>query len=251
MNLAVNARDAMQKAALFPSDCNVDLDEDRAHSPRRRSRTLRHVLSCRFRHRNGRRHPAHIFEPFFTTRNPARVPVWASTVYGIVKQSDGYITVDSLAAHHFSHLPSARRRARRNQFSSPPRRAGGIRNHPASRRRSHVRSLVDAILATRATRCWLQILRLRHHALPRSNQHIDVLLTDVVMPETSGPELAKQLLAFRPNLRVVYMSGYAEVPGSGGCSEGVTLLRNLQRLRWRKKPSRLSQNVAAPKLTSS
>jgi len=119
-----------------------------------------------------------------------------------------------------------------------------------------VRGLVEAILDARGYQVLVADSPAHAITLCRSsNQHIDVLLTDVVMPETSGPELAKQLLAFRPTLRIVYMSGYAGeyLAQEGVNSEGLTLLQKPFSATALEEKIRLvlTQNVAAQAQTSS
>ena len=263
MNLAVNARDAMQKGGTISiQTANVDLDEDfvRTHPGAAPGRYVMFSVADSGTGMDADTLP-HIFEPFFTTKEPGKgTGLGLSTVYGIVKQSDGYITVDSGLGRGTTfriYLPRVDEREETPILKpAPVARAACSGTILLVEDEVAVRSLVDAILATRGYQVLVADSPAHAIMLCRSsNQHIDVLLTDVVMPETSGPELAKQLLAFRPNLRVVYMSGYAGefLAQEGVNSEGVTLLQKPFSATALEEKIRLvlSQNVAAQAQTSS
>jgi PAS domain S-box-containing protein len=263
MNLAVNARDAMQKGGTISiQTANVDLDEDfvRTHPGAAPGRYVMFSVADSGTGMDADTLP-HIFEPFFTTKEPGKgTGLGLSTVYGIVKQSDGYITVDSGLGRGTTfriYLPRVDEREETPILKpAPVARAACSGTILLVEDEVAVRSLVDAILATRGYQVLVADSPAHAIMLCRSsNQHIDVLLTDVVMPETSGPELAKQLLAFRPNLRVVYMSGYAGefLAQEGVNSEGVTLLQKPFSATALEEKIRLvlSQNVAARAQTSS
>ncbi|HEY1206314.1 MAG: response regulator [Bryobacteraceae bacterium] len=159
---------------------------------------------------------SHLFEPFFTTKSKGKgTGLGLSTVYGIVKQNGGEVAIDSELGRGTTvrvYFPLAEERIKTG---------GALGRRPAARPGtetilvveddSEVRKLAAEMLSRQgyavleaasgpeALRLW------RRHA-----GSIDLLLTDVVMPSMAGPELAAKLTAERPDLKVLYMSGYPE-----------------------------------------
>jgi len=234
MNLAVNARDAMPKGGTISiQTANAGLAEDfaRTHPGSAPGRYV--TLSVSDTGTGiGAETLAHIFEPFFTTKEPGKgTGLGLSTVYGIVKQSGGYITVDSklgLGTTFRVYLPCV---DETEEFptteAAPLARAACSGTILLVEDEVAVRCLVEAILSARGYKVLAAESPAHAAAICRGyGQPIDVLLTDVVMPGITGPELAKELLAFRPAIRIVYMSGYAGeyLAEEGVSSEGVTLL---------------------------
>jgi two-component system, cell cycle sensor histidine kinase and response regulator CckA len=158
---------------------------------------------------------AHVFEPFFTTKDPGKgTGLGLSMVYGIVQQSGGHVTVSSVPGEGTTfvvYLPLSldTEDAAVGDAPSITHRAGSgtvllVEDEVA------VRELVRVILTSHG----YQVLTAENPAQAaaicrQSQQPIDILLTDVVMPGVTGPELAKELLAMRSDLKVVYMTGYA------------------------------------------
>jgi signal transduction histidine kinase/ActR/RegA family two-component response regulator len=159
---------------------------------------------------------ARIFEPFFTTKEQGKgTGLGLATVYGVVKQSGGCIWVDSepgKGAKFEVYLP------RVNEIEEGPQPEEILATSARRRKTVLIAEDEDAVreLASKfvesagyevlAAKDGIEALVLAQG----SEQPIHVLITDVVMPNMRGPELAKQLKRFRPDLKVVYMSGYLE-----------------------------------------
>jgi CheY-like chemotaxis protein len=155
------------------------------------------------------------FEPFFTTKlNGAGSGLGLATVYGIVTQSggDAYIESFPLGGTTFSALFPASQAAAGTAEATPelltPR---GIETILVVEDEQAVRELTHRILV----RHGYHVITARHGAealaLAKSHQGpIDLLLTDVVMPQMLGHEVAQRFVELRPGAKVLYMSGYAQ-----------------------------------------
>jgi len=219
MNLTINARDAMpQGGRLTIETAEVDLDEAfvREHPG---AATGAHVRLSVIDDGMGMSAEvqARIFEPFFTTKDKGRgTGLGLSMVYGIVKQHGGYIGVRSGEGQGTTfdiYLPSAAR-TDDGRAEAAPQGSGESRASETIllvEDEADVRELAREILEMRGYTVLEaargdEALRLCQD----TPQPIDLLLTDVVMPQMSGPELARRLLALRPGTKVVYMSGYTD-----------------------------------------
>jgi two-component system cell cycle sensor histidine kinase/response regulator CckA len=219
MNLAVNARDAMPAGGtLTIATENVELDEASAahRPPARAGRYVMLVVSdtgCGM----DEEARAHIFEPFFTTKEAGKgTGLGLSTVYGIVKQSEGYIWVSSephLGTSFSIYLPRidapATATPAREERGSPPR--GGTETvllveDQTSLRDSMRDTLEDNGYTVLAAHDGVEALQIAdEHAGP-----IHLMVTDVIMPGMSGPEAAMEIARSRRRVKVLYVSGYAE-----------------------------------------
>ena len=159
---------------------------------------------------------SHLFEPFFTTKEPGKgTGLGLSTAYGIVAQSGGRITVRSAPGQGATFtvvLPAAggavARPAPRGAFSSLPR---GTETVLLVEDEAGVRDLIRDFLV----RCGYTVVAAADpsHAFDRFDEHrgrLQLLITDVVMPQMNGRELAEALVARQPDLRVLFMSGYTD-----------------------------------------
>ncbi len=157
---------------------------------------------------------ARIFEPFYTTKERGKgTGLGLSTVFGIVRRSNGFIWVDSeeqVGTTFTIHLPRVDGQAVA-ATSAPPTTLRGTETILLAEDEEQVRAVARDILQ----RAGYTVLEARTPeeaiAIAESpDTPIDLLLSDVVMPQMSGPELAKQVKARRPQLKVLCMSGYAE-----------------------------------------
>jgi PAS domain S-box-containing protein len=235
MNLVVNARDAMPNGGrLLLETCNVNLDSGYAfeHASVKPGKYVMLAVSDTGTGMDAEI-VAHIFEPFYTTKESGRgTGLGLSTVYGIVKQSGGYIWVYSEPGKGSTfkvYLPRVEELQELEMPKSPSfddRR--GTETILLVEDEEAVRDLVKTILAGHGYD--VIIARDPGHAQAVAGKHsgeIHLLLTDVVMPGTSGRELAVLIMKRRPTIRVLYMSGYTEnVITSGGLlEEGLAFLQ--------------------------
>ena len=222
LNLVVNARDAMPSggtltlttratcepdgtamAAVDVSDTGTGMDRD----------TL-----------------AHTFEPFFTTKGSAGTGLGLATVYGIVTQSGGRVGVESTAGRGstFSFmLPRLATPPSERPVPAQTDARGGSETVLVVDDSEPVLSLTSRIM----DRAGYQVLTAPNAdwALSVAQRHpgsIDLLLTDVMMPGLSGPQLANRLVAIRPRVQVLYMTGYQRTTATGDpvVPEGANLI---------------------------
>jgi PAS domain S-box-containing protein len=217
MNLAVNARDAMpQGGRLTIETTNAELDAEyaREHFPATPGRYVMLAVSDTGVGMTPDVH-AHLFEPFFTTKEKGKgTGLGLATVYGIVKQSGGFIWVYSepgQGATFKIYLPRVEQLAHAPVAATPapaPVR-GGTETVLVAEDEAPVRAVAREVLE----RLGYRVLEApsAEAALDVVQRHsgvIHLLLTDVVMPGMSGRDLARRLAALRPETRVIYMSGY-------------------------------------------
>ncbi|HEY4219403.1 MAG TPA: ATP-binding protein [Gemmatimonadaceae bacterium] len=155
-----------------------------------------------------------IFEPFFTTKEVGKgTGLGLSTVYGIVKQSGGSVSVESTLGEGTTftiELPAVELGASLEGLTPEPEEVTtGTETILIVEDAEDVRTLARRTLEERGYKVF--VARSAAEALEIANAgKIDLLLTDIVMPNVSGPELVAQYLATRPAPVVVYMSGYAD-----------------------------------------
>lgn len=235
MNLAVNARDAMPTGGRLTVETrNVSIGK----GPRRETIALDpgdYVLLAvkDTGHGMDEETQSHLFEPFFTTKAKGKgTGLGLSTVYGIVKQSGGTIGVESKVGKGTTFkifFPRVDGMVQSDQAT--PVNADHVHgretillveDEPA------VRGLVHETLRLHG----YTVLEARHgiEALLTGTRHlgpIHLLLTDVVMPQMSGPEVAEKLTTIRPEIKVLYMSGYPDHPvfAQGGIKRDTAFLQ--------------------------
>jgi CheY-like chemotaxis protein len=216
MNLAVNARDAMPNGGdLTLETANVDLDDIYAqkHPGTVSGRYVMLAVSDTGIGMDAETR-SHIFEPFFTTKSVGRgTGLGLSTVYGIIKQSGGSIEVYSELGQGTTfkiYLPRIEAPAEPLQAAQgPASRVEGTETILLVEDEAQVRELAAAVL----TSCGYTVLVAdsRRTAASICDAHkgdVHLLLTDVVMPGGGGREVANQVLARHPKIKVLYMSGY-------------------------------------------
>ncbi|PYN34387.1 MAG: hypothetical protein DME01_15320 [Candidatus Rokuibacteriota bacterium] len=233
LNLAVNARDAMpQGGRLTIETSNVDLDDAFVETHPGASAGPHSMLSVRDTGIGmSPEVQAHLFEPFFTTKGVGKgTGLGLATVYGIVKQHGGYIRIESVACTGtVVRIYLAR--------VAPAPDVAPAADAPAAvgsgtvlvvEDESELRELATevlgiagySVLSAGSPSAALEIAR--RHAGP-----IHLLLTDVVMPEMSGRDLADRLVQSRPGLKILYMSGYTDdaIVHHGVLDPGTVLLQ--------------------------
>ncbi|HEX9393910.1 MAG TPA: ATP-binding protein, partial [Gemmatimonadales bacterium] len=235
MNLAVNARDAMPTGGkLTVETTNVELDTD--YTRTHHAAAAGHFVMLAVTDTGtgmDEATQAKIFEPFFTTKGPGKgTGLGLATVYGIVKQSGGFVWVYSEVGHGTSfkiYLPQVAEAADAHRAQAPA---------PAMSRGTETVLVVEDAPAVRAvTR---QVLERQGYtvieaaggdaALQLAAAHagpIHLLLTDVVMPGLSGRQVAERLAIRRPEMRVLYASGYTDdsIVRHGILEEGIAYLQ--------------------------
>ncbi len=243
MNLAVNARDAMPAGGkLTIETSNVSLDEDyaRFHAPLRPGNYVMLAISDTGAGMDSETQ-SHIFEPFFTTKGPKGTGLGLSTVYGIVKQSGGYIWVYSEAGRGTTfkiYLPRVAETVESPaQVAVPAESAAaepGTETILLVEDEANLRYLARQFLEKQGYRvieaadgAVAMQIAVAHEAV------IHLLLTDVIMPGMNGRELAQRISEIRPNVKVLYMSGYTEnvIGRNGTLDAGVRLLQKPFTLR--------------------
>jgi PAS domain S-box-containing protein len=218
MNLVVNARDAMPGGGrLRIATSPVEVPPASAYFPSAPPGTYVQLEVQDSGCGMDAQTQSHIFEPFFTTKEAGRgTGLGLSTAYGIVTQSGGFIAVESEpgAGSTFRVLlprasePVPQATVRRGAFASLPR---GTETVLLVEDETGVRELIRDFLA----RCGYTVLEATE--VPEAftlfethANHLDLLITDVVMPQMNGRVLAERLLERQPGLRVLYMSGYTD-----------------------------------------
>jgi two-component system cell cycle sensor histidine kinase/response regulator CckA len=234
MNLAVNARDAMPgggKLKIRTANVEFDLAYVRTHPG---SRLGSYVLLAVTDTGSGMDPTTllHIFEPFFTTKERGKgTGLGLATVYGIVKQSNGYIWVESAPGKGTSFEIYLPRHVGQPEIevkkSDPGEKLRGSENILLVEDSQPLRKLAQTFLDTAGFR--VQSAGCGEEALEvaaRFGTTFDLLLTDVVMPGMNGRVLSEQLLPRQPGMKVLYMSGYTDsfIAGHGVLDPGTHLL---------------------------
>jgi len=220
MNLVINARDAMPKGGkLTIETANVVLEvKDAAEHPG--AKPGPHVMLIISETGVGMdaATQARMFEPFFTTKDVGKgTGLGLSTVFGIVKQSGGTISAfsqPSVGTIFKTYFPVTDL----SEVADSQHPSGNLSAEPVLRGSGTVLVVEDeervrVVVCTILRKCGYVVLEAPSgddalRVCDRHQESIDLLLTDVVMPQMSGPQLAERLVATRPKMKVLYMSGY-------------------------------------------
>ena len=217
MNLAVNARDAMpQGGRLLLETDNVELGEEYA-STHQEVVPGNYVMLAVSDTGTGMdaQTQARMFEPFFTTKPLGQgTGLGLATVYGIVKQSDGIIWVYSEPGHGTTfkiYLPRVAGKAGPLEQRTAARQLNGWGTVLVVEDEGSVRGLIQMVLK----QAGYTVLEARSgaEALLIAEKYpgpIRLVITDVVMPQMGGREFATRLAAMRPEVKVLFMSGYTD-----------------------------------------
>ena len=218
MNLAMNARDALRGGgSLVIETQNADLDESyAAKHPGVKAGPYVHLQVSDSGAGMSAETLAHLFEPFFTTKSPGQgLGLGLATAYGIIKQSGGSIRVESALGKGSTfhvYLPRLGEAVPLAEEGKPA--VGTLRGTETVLvvdDQEEIRKLAQVVLKSNgykvvvAANGWEALLYSERHAGP-----IHLMLTDVVMPGMTGQELAERLRPLRPEMAVVFMSGYLE-----------------------------------------
>ncbi len=218
LNLAVNARDAMPSGGrLVIETGNMFLDTPKIESGGVELPPGKYVWLSVTDSGTGMAADvqAHIFEPFFTTKEPGKgTGLGLATVYGIVREYDGVISVDSTPGKGTTfniYFPADRAVREAAPTASASVAPGGSETILLVEDEAALRGITCEYLESRGYKVLcaangLQALEIcRTHETP-----IDILMTDIIMPGIRGPELVKAALEIRPDLHIVYLSGYVD-----------------------------------------
>jgi PAS domain S-box-containing protein len=228
MNLVVNARDAMPRGGsltIETSNADLGVEASEALGATPGSYVVLSVSDDGVGMNEATL--ARAFEPFFTTKLPGKgTGLGLSTVFGIVKQSGGHITVTSQPGRGSSFRIYFPRTDEPLSLAAPssrsPRPSRGTETLLLVEDDEQVRTVAREILEAQGYRVLQAATPREALELSQRNPGVALLVTDLVMPDMNGRQLAERLLRQRPELRVLYMSGYTnsvlgeEVPTSPG-----------------------------------
>jgi two-component system cell cycle sensor histidine kinase/response regulator CckA len=215
MNLVVNARDAMPEGGeLLIETANVVMDEvfvQRYPYPVKTGSYAQLAVTDTGVGMDLETQ-AHIFEPFFTTKGKdAGTGLGLATVYGVVKQSGGYIEAvsePSMGTTFKIYLPRVDEAVTPVHAPEPKARLEGNETILLVEDEVALRGLAHQLLTSLGYKVLEAARGSEALGLSEGVPKIDLLLTDVVMPDMNGRTLAQQLLQSHPEIKVIYMSGY-------------------------------------------
>ncbi len=220
MNLVVNARDAMPKGGKLTIESrNINLGATymRQH-PEVRPGSYVMLAVSDTGHGMDDKVKAHVFEPFFTTKEPGKgTGLGLATVYGIVKQSGGHIDFYSEPGFgttfkiYLPEVQEALPMPEKPPVAALAENLQGTETILLVEDEDGVRALASRVLQMRGYR--VLVARDSEDAIHISDEdpgRIQLMVTDVVMPGMNGRDLARHLAAKRPNMKVLYLSGYTE-----------------------------------------
>lgn len=233
-NLCVNARDAISQSGKIEIKTSLKLEEVTSEQDTLQESGDFAILTVRDTGSGMDEETlAHIFEPFFTTKGQGKgTGLGLATVFGIVKQNSGFIKVASEKSHGTSFKIYFPLQSGEPDFKDKPNvKTAEIGNNET------LLLVEDDPIVLKMTRSMLEKLKYKvitanhpHQAIDLFHQNlekIDLLFSDVIMPDMNGVELARLLTAKSSRLKVLFMSGYNDeiLSSSGLCSEGAEFLQ--------------------------
>jgi two-component system cell cycle sensor histidine kinase/response regulator CckA len=233
MNLVVNAKDAMPgggKLTIETQNMVVDENHRRGQTFIRPGNYVMLAVSDTGMGMN-KETQSRIFEPFFTTKEKGKgTGLGLSTVYGIVKQSGGYVMVQSEEGQGTTfhiYLPRAEGAAEKYAAPVASAAAGGTETILLVEDEESVRQLVRETLAAKGYRVLEAGNGEAGLAAADREEKIDLVITDVIMPGMGGREMVQQLAKTRPQTKVLYLSGYTEdaIVNEGTMENGTAFLQ--------------------------
>jgi nitrogen-specific signal transduction histidine kinase len=213
VNLAVNARDAMPKGGrltISTSPYSLSPAEARDHGLEPGAFVHLRVIDTGIGMSPDV--ASRIFEPFYTTKGTRGTGLGLSTVYGIVRQAGGAVWVRTRPGEGAAFsivLPSVVEEQVAAEAPPRARLESGTETILVVEDEPQVRSIAVNMLRTRGYQVLVAATSQEALTIARAQRAIDLVVTDVVMPNGSGPELVAQLRAEHPNMPVLYVSGYA------------------------------------------
>jgi len=214
MNLAVNARDAMPFGGSIGIETRK-VEFDREYTKKYAAAPGPYIVLCFSDNGPGIDEATlpHIFEPFFTTKDPGKgTGLGLATIYGIVKQNSGNIWVYSEVGHGTTfkiYLPQTGAVAPSPKDRPAPSSVGGTEALLIVEDDVALLDVISTMLKSSGYR--VHTASTEAAAIEIAMKHpgtLDLLVSDVVMKGTSGPELADKLRLLQPEMKVLYMSGY-------------------------------------------
>jgi len=216
-NLCVNARDAISgvgRVGIETGNVTVDEGHSRKHVGLRPGDYVMLTVSDDGRGMDEKTLQS-LFEPFFTTKDMGvGTGLGLATVYGIVKQNNGFIYVDSKPGKGTTfkiYLPRTQEKAEKEERADAPPASGGTETVLLVEDEASILNLNKTVLERSgflvlAARTPGEALALAE----RNSEPIHILVTDVVMPEMNGKELKTRIQTLKPNIKVLYISGYPD-----------------------------------------
>ena len=218
INLVINARDAMpQGGKLVLKTANISFEKESAnHYPGVEPGSYVRLTVSDTGSGMDADTRAHIFEPFFTTKGQGKgTGLGLATVYGIAEQAGGHIMLESEVGEGTTfhlYLPTVEGGVSGEAHSAAPSPARGWETILVVEDQEAVRTLVCEILQKNGykvlpARDGREAVQLSQ---TKTNGRIDLIITDVVMPQMGGRELAQMLASSHPETKILYMSGYVD-----------------------------------------
>ncbi len=232
VNLALNARDAMPRGGRVRIATRI-VELDQAGAGTRRVAAGRYVQLTVSDTGTGIAPDVlpRVFEPFFTTKLSGRgTGLGLATVYGIVRQAEGAVWVESVQAHGTTFtviLPEMVEVGRSDATTAVAAQDRGSETVLVVEDDPQVRRIIVNMLQSRGYRVLASADERQAVAAAEAEPHIDVLVSDVVLRERSGPEVAERLRSTHPSLGVLFVSGYTAdaIAGRGVTGESASFLQ--------------------------